>query len=40
MVEQDRNIKTHVVTYSGYARMQGALVIPTAFARLSVKTQA
>lgn len=40
MVEQDRNIKTHVVTYSGYARMQGALVIPTAFARLTVKTQA
>lgn len=40
MVEQDRNIKTHVVTYSGYARMQGTLVIPTAFARLSVKTQA
>lgn len=40
MVEQDRNIKTHVVTYSGYARMQGALVVPTAFARLSVKTQA
>lgn len=40
MVEQDRNIKTHVVTYSGYARMQGALMIPTAFARLSVKTQA
>ncbi len=40
MVEQDRNIKTHVVTYSGYARMQGALVIPTAFARLTVKAQA
>jgi HK97 family phage major capsid protein len=40
MVEQDRNIKTHVVTYSGYARIQGVLVIPTAFARLSVKTQA
>lgn len=40
MVEQDRNIKTHVVTYSGYARMQGALVIPTAFACLTVKTQA
>lgn len=39
MVEQDRNIKTHVVTYSGYARMQGALVIPTAFARLTVKAQ-
>lgn len=40
MVEQDRNIKTHVVTFSGYARMQGALVIPTAFARLTVKAQA
>jgi HK97 family phage major capsid protein len=40
MVEQDRNIKTHVVTYSGYARMQGALVVPTAFSRLTVKTQA
>lgn len=39
MVEQDRNIKTHVVTYSGYARMQGALVVPTAFSRLTVKTQ-
>lgn len=39
MVEQDRNIKTHVVTYSGYARMQGALVVPTAFARLTVKAQ-
>ena len=40
MVEQDRNIKTHVVTFSGYARMQGALVIPTAFSRLTVKAQA
>jgi HK97 family phage major capsid protein len=40
MVEQDRIIKTHVVTYSGYARMQGALVVPTAFSRLTVKTQA
>lgn len=40
MVEQDRDIKTHVVTYSGYARMQGALVVPTAFSRLTVKTQA
>ena len=40
MVEQDRNIKTHVVTYSGYARMQGTLVIPTAFSRLTVKTLA
>jgi len=40
MVEQDRNIKTHVVTYSGYARMQGALVVPTAFSRLTVKAQA
>ncbi len=39
MVEQDRNIKTHVITFSGYARMQGALVIPTAFARLTVKAQ-
>lgn len=40
MVEQDRNIKTHVVTYSGYARMQGALIVPTAFSRLTVKAQA
>jgi HK97 family phage major capsid protein len=39
MVEQDRNIKTHVVTYSGYARMQGALVVPTAFSRLTVKAE-
>ena len=39
MVEQDRNIKTHVVTYSGYARMQGTLVIPTAFSRLTVKAE-
>lgn len=39
MVEQDRNIKTHVVTYSGYARMQGALIVPTAFSRLTVKAQ-
>lgn len=39
MVEQDRNIKTHVVTYSGYARMQGALIVPTAFSRLTVKAE-
>lgn len=39
MVEQDRNIKTHVITYSGYARMQGALIVPTAFSRLTVKAQ-
>ena len=39
MVEQDRNIKTHVVTYSGYARMQGALIVPTAFSRLPVKAE-
>lgn len=37
MVESDRDIKKHVITYSGYARGQGALLAPKAFATLTVK---
>lgn len=36
MVESDKDIKNHVVTYSGYARGQGALIDPDAFAQLTV----
>lgn len=32
MVENDRDIKTHTITYSGYARGEGALLKPKAFA--------
>lgn len=36
MVEKDRDIKSHVITYSGYARFQAALLAPGAFAKLDV----
>lgn len=39
MVESDRDIKKHVITYSGYARGQGALIKPKSFATLTVKSQ-
>lgn len=38
MIESDRDIKKHVTTYSGYARGQGALVVPKSFAQLTVTT--
>ena len=38
MIETDRDIKKHVITHSGYARGQGALVANKAFAQLTVKT--
>lgn len=38
MIESDRNIKTHTVTYAGYARGSGALIDDKAFAELTVKT--
>ena len=37
MIESDRNIKTHTVTYAGYARGSGALIDDKAFAELTVK---
>lgn len=37
MIEADRDIKKHVKTYSGYARGEGALLAPKAFATLTVK---
>lgn len=40
MIENDRNIKTHTVTYAGYARGSGALIDDKAFAELTVKTSA
>lgn len=36
MVETDRDIKRHVITHSGYARGEGALIVPNAFAQLTV----
>jgi len=36
MVESDKDIKKHVITYSGYARFQCALLAPAAFAKLDV----
>ena len=36
MVENDRNIETHVIVYAGYARFQCALLAPKAFAILDV----
>lgn len=36
MVENDRDIKKHVITYSGYARGEGALLNPKAFATLTL----
>lgn len=40
MIENDRNIKTHTVTYAGYARGSGALIDDKAFAELTIKTSA
>ena len=36
MVESDKDIKKHVIVYSGYARFQCALLAPKAFAKLDV----
>ena len=36
MVESDRNIKKHVITYAGYARFECKLIAPAAFAKLTV----
>ena len=36
MIESDRDIKKHVTTYSGYARGEGALIVPKSFAELTV----
>ena len=36
MIENDRDIKKHVVTYSGYARGSGALIDPLAFAQMTI----
>lgn len=38
MIENDRDIKKHVTTYSGYARGSGALITPKAFAQMTVQT--
>lgn len=40
MIETDRDIKKHVVTHSGYARGEGALIDDKAFAMLTVGTAA
>lgn len=40
MIENDRDIKKHVVTYSGYARGSGALIDPLAFAQMTIKAAA
>lgn len=37
MIESDRDIKKHVTTYSGYARGEGALIVPKSFVELTVK---
>lgn len=37
MIENAKNIKTHVITYAGYARFQCGLIAPKAFAKLTVK---
>lgn len=37
LIETDRDIKKHVITYSGYARGSGALIADKAFAQLTVK---
>ena len=36
MVESDRDIKKHVITYAGYARFECELIAPAAFATLTV----
>lgn len=38
MIESDKDIKKHVITYSGYARFECKLVAPKGFAKLTVKT--
>ena len=38
MIEQDKDIKKHVYTYSGYARGEGALIDDLAFAELTIKS--
>lgn len=38
LLEKDRDIKTHKVIHSGYARGEGALIDDKAFAELTVKT--
>ena len=38
MVETDKDIKVHKYIYSGYARMECALVDPESMALLTVKT--
>lgn len=38
MVETDRDIKTHSIVYSGYARGEGALIDDKAFTLLTMKT--
>lgn len=38
MIEDDKDIKKHVATFAGYARGEGALIDPEAFATLTVKT--
>lgn len=38
MIESAKDIKKHVITYSGYARFQCKLVAPNGFAKLTVKT--
>lgn len=38
MIEKDRDIKTHKIIHSGYARGEGALVDDKGFAELTVKT--
>lgn len=40
MIETDRDIKKHVITYAGYARGSGALLADKAFAQLTVGTAA
>lgn len=38
LIEKDRDIKTHKVIHSGYARGEGALIDDKAFAELTIKT--
>lgn len=38
MLEKDRDIKTHKIIHSGYARGEGALIDDKSFAELTVKT--